>query len=168
MNCPMTDPYLKTIPLLTDPWGPLGSLGTRAHCNFLVDAEEVAFHVNIGSFMASWCLLWRAPVAYRPPQVSLRTPRVFSGGGKFFLVHRVYGNTLGGFCGDRNGKKCRNRGKKWKNGSRSLLRPQAGKKWYQQIRNKILLHILMSNITLSVEQGRFFYPARQGQRFRLY
>ena len=50
-----------------DPWGPLGSLGTRAHCNFLVDAAKVAFHVNIGSFMASWCLLWRAPVAYRPP-----------------------------------------------------------------------------------------------------
>ena len=46
----------------------------KIHTDFLkilsrdiTDAEEVAFHVNIGSFMASWCLLWRAPVAYRPP-----------------------------------------------------------------------------------------------------
>ena len=30
-----------------------GSLGTIAHYNFLVDAEKVAFHVNIASFMAS-------------------------------------------------------------------------------------------------------------------
>ena len=58
-------PPLDTLGVLRDT--PLGSLGNRAHCNFLVDAEEVAFHVNIGSFMASWCLLWRAPVAYRPP-----------------------------------------------------------------------------------------------------
>ena len=47
--------------------GPLGSLGTIAQYKFLVDAEKVAFHVNIGTFMASWRLLWRAPVAYWPP-----------------------------------------------------------------------------------------------------
>ena len=51
---------------LGTPRDPVGSLGTRANCNFLVDAAKVAFHVNIGSFMASWCLLWWAPVAYRP------------------------------------------------------------------------------------------------------
>ena len=32
-----------------------------------MDAEKVAFHVNIASFMASLRLLRRAPVAYRPP-----------------------------------------------------------------------------------------------------